>query len=177
MQISTTSLEENDPSCLDQDMSSQKFFHLLLIFGAGLSILGTLLFFRQNELPIGTASHHSNLIGQNTNTYLGPNQKTKGNSQLVRIQILVYNDPDPKGVTIVDADFDGANIPLKPRDIYGFRGQASFQKRGGKYKLRWEVERNGPGWPKTVTHEEQVTVDPNDLWIQITIVGDKAEIS
>lgn len=158
-------------------MTSQKFFNLLLIIGASLSMLGVLLVFKQNGLCLGEAAHHVGLVSQNTNTYLGPNQKLNGNPQLVRIQVLVYNDPDPKGVVISSADFDGSSIPLKPRDIYGFRGQASFQKPGGKYKLRWEVERSGSGWPKTVSHEEQVTIDPRDLWIQITIIGDKAEIS
>lgn len=116
------------------------------------------------------------LTGQNTNNYLGPNQKNARNGDLVRIQVLVYNDPDPKGVTINEAKFDGTSIPLKPRDIYGFRGQASFQKEPGKYKLSWEVERSGTGWPRSVKHEEQVTVDGRDLWLQITITGDKAVI-
>lgn len=116
----------------------------------------------------------SGLFAQNTNTYLGPNQKTT--SDLVRVQVLVYNDPDPKGVIITQATFDGSSIPLKPRDIYGFRGQASFQKRPGKYKLRWQVERSGTDWPRTVSHEEQVTLDGRDLWLQITITGEKAVI-
>lgn len=116
-------------------------------------------------------------VAQNTNTYLGPNQKIPGNPQLIRVQILVYNDPNPKGVTIVDAQFDGTSIPLKPRDIYGYRGQASFQKSPGKYKLKWEVDRDQQTWPRTVEHEENVILDARDLWIQITIIGEKAEIS
>lgn len=80
-------------------------------------------------------------------------------------------------MTIVDAEFDGMSIPLKPRDIYGYRGQASFQKRAGKYKLKWTVNRDDQTWPRAVDHEENVILDGRDLWIQITIIGDTAEIS
>lgn len=140
-------------------------------------MMGVLLFFKQGDLPLMAASHHSSLITQNTNTYLGPNQKVPGNPQLIRVQVLVYNDPNPKGVEIGEVDFDGTSIPLKPRDIYGFRGQASFQKSPGKYKLSWVVERDKQAWPRTINHEEEVILDPRDLWIQITITGDTAEIS
>lgn len=140
-------------------------------------MLGVLLFFKQGELPLMSLNHHAGLVAQNTNTYLGPNQKIHGNPQLVRVQILVYNDPNPKGFRMVSAEFDGADIPLKPRDIYGFRGQASFQKSPGTYKLRWEVEGDRKAWPRTVKHEENVTLDSRDLWIQITLTGEKAEIS
>ncbi len=158
-------------------MSSPKFFQFLLILGTALFMFGTLLFFRQGELPLFAAHHHSKCIAQNTNTYLGPNQKIPGNPQMIRVQVLVYNDPNPKGVKIVNAQFDGTSIPLKPRDIYGFRGQASFQKSPGKYKLAWEVERDEQVWPRTIEHEEEVFLDQRDLWIQITILGDTAEIS
>ncbi len=117
----------------------------------------------------------THLTSQNTNTYLGPNQKLP--QELVRIQVLVYNDPNPKGVTITNVEFDGQNIPLKPRDIYGYRGQASFQKRSGKYKLIWKVNRSDNEWPRTISHEEEVIISPRDLWIQITIIGNEASIS
>lgn len=117
------------------------------------------------------------LFAQNTNDYLGPNQPIPGNPQFVRIQILVYNDPEPKGVRIESVTFDGQKFPLKPRDIYGYRGQASFQKRPGKYKLYWEVNRDDTNWPRTLKHEEDVFIDKRDMWIQITIVGNEASIS
>lgn len=157
-------------------MNSQKFFQFLLIFGTVLMMLGTLLFFKQGQLPLLGANHYD-LVAQNTNTYLGPNQKIPGNPQLIRVQILVYNDPNPKGPTILNAQFEGTSIPLKPRDIYGYRGQASFQKPPGKYKLKWTVERDGINWPRTVDHEEEVILDERDFWIQISIVGNNAEIS
>lgn len=157
-------------------MSSQKFFQFLLVLGAGLSLLGITLFFKQGKWPLIT-SVKSDLLAQNTNTYLGPEHKLPGNPQMTRVQILVYNDPNPKGVTIVKASFDGASIPLKPRDIYGYRGQASFQKSPGKYKLKWEVEGDKKVWPRTVDHETEVFLDARDFWIQITINGNNAEIS
>lgn len=117
-------------------------------------------------------------FGQNTNDYLGPTQRKPANAKLIRVQILINDDPNPSGVQIQSAEFDQQKIPLKPRsDIYGFRGQASFQKQPGKYKLRWTVKRDESAWPRTVVHEEEVTLDPRDLWIQITVTGEKAEIS
>lgn len=157
-------------------MNSQKFFQFLLIFGTALAVISTLLFFRQGKLPL-FCTNHFNLTAQNTNTYLGPNQKVPGNRQLIRVQVLVYNDPNPKGVVIDHVDFDGSSVPLKPRDIYGYRGQASFQKPPGKYKLKWTVERDEKTWPRTIDHEEEVFLDERDFWIQITILGNNAEIS
>lgn len=158
-------------------MSYQKFFQFLLVLGTALFMLSTLLFFKQRDIPIFGAKHHSELIAQNTNTYLGPNERIPGNPQLIRVQILVYNDPSPRGVKIVNAKFNGKSIPLKPADIYGYRGQASFQKPPGKYKLTWEVERDKETWPRTIDHEEDVFLDARDYWIQITVTGDIAEIS
>ncbi len=157
-------------------MSFQKFFQFFLILGTALLMLALFQFFQGGNGAIEGGQHY-NLLSQNTNTYLGPNQKVPANSDFVRVQILLYNDPDPKGVTIRSATFDGTEIPLKPRDIYGFRGQASFQKRGGKYLLKWVVDRNQGDWPRTVEHEEEVILSPLDLWIQIAIVGGNAEIS
>ena len=158
-------------------MYSQRFFQFLLVLGTALVMMGTLLVFKQKELPIFTATHHSSLISQNTNTYLGPHQKIPGDPRMVRVQILIYNDPNPKGVKITSAEFDGTDIPLKPRDIYGYRGQASFQKPPGKYKLKWVVDRDTQDWPRKIEHEDTVVLDSRDLWIQITINGDRAEIS
>jgi hypothetical protein len=118
------------------------------------------------------------ILGQNTNDYLGPKIRKPSNAKLVRVQILVNDDPNPSGVQIQSAEFDSQKIPLKPRsDIYGFRGQASFQKKPGKYRLKWVVKRDTTAWPRTVSHEEEVTLDPRDLWIQITINGENASIS
>lgn len=157
-------------------MRSKKFFQFLLILGTGLFMLGTLLFFKQGELPL-LGAHHGDLLAQNTNVYMGPNQRLPGNPQLVRVQILLYDDPSPKGVRLTQAEFDGSSIPLKPRDVYGYRGQASFQKPPGKYKLKWTVERDEQAWPRTIDHEEEVFLDPRDFWIQISITGNTASIS
>jgi hypothetical protein len=116
-------------------------------------------------------------FGQNVNDYLGPNKKVPGNPQLIRVQVLVSDDPNPQGVQILEVKFNQQSVPLKPRDIYGFRGQASFQLPPGKYKLKWKVKRDQIDWPRTLPHEEEVTLDPKDLWIQITISGETASIS
>lgn len=158
-----------------QDMLKERFFHLLLMAGTALFMMGTLLFFKQGAYPL--SSHHSGLLAQNVNEYLGPSQRSPGNAKLIRVQVLVNDDPNPEGVQIVNAELDQKSITLKPRDIYGFRGQASFQLKPGKYKLRWTVRRDKFAWPRTVEHEEEVTLDPRDLWIQITINGENASIS
>lgn len=116
------------------------------------------------------------LAAQNVNDYFGPNERTPGPEQ-VRVQILVNDDPSPQGVQIVSAQFHGQSIPLKPRDIYGFRGQTSFQVRPGKYTLKWKVRRDRIVWPRIISHEEEVLIDPRDLWIQITITGGHASIT
>ncbi|MBU6384231.1 MAG: hypothetical protein KGQ49_02625 [Verrucomicrobia bacterium] len=155
-------------------MGAQRFFQFLLLLGTGLCIMGTFLFFQQGEIPLVCGR---GLIAQNTNTYLGPNERLPEGPSLVRVQVLVYNDPNPKGAKIVKASFAGASIPLKPRDIYGYRGQASFQKSPGKYKLKWTVEIDDKNWPKTVDHEEEVILDERDFWVQISIIGSAAAIS
>lgn len=117
------------------------------------------------------------LLAQNTNDYMGPRAPIPGNPQLVRIQLMVHDDPNPQGVKIVSVRLHHHDMTLKPSDIYGFRGQTSYQVRPGKYTLRWVVRRDPHIWPRTITHEEEVDVSPKDFWIQINITGDKAAIS
>ena len=117
------------------------------------------------------------LFCQNINTYLGPKQPTSTGQKLVRIQILVNDAEDPSGAQIKEVRFDGKSIPLKPRDIYGFRGQGSFQVRPGTYQLKWTVNRSRVTWPRTETFTNEVEVNPRDLWLQITITGETASIS
>ena len=113
-------------------------------------------------------------MAQNVNTYLGPKQQSPG---LVRIQVLVNDSPNPAGPQISQVEFDGKSIPLKPRDIHGFRGQAGYQVAPGKYKLKWTVRLDKVYWPRTQSFTQEVVVDPRDLWLQITITGEEANIS
>ena len=99
-----------------------------------------------------------------------------GNPQLVRVEVIVRDSPEAGGVQVQNASFNGQGIPLKPRDIYGNRGSSSFQVPPGKYKLRWIVQRDKVEWPRTISHEEDVTIDPRDLWLQIYIEGEEASI-
>jgi hypothetical protein len=109
-------------------------------------------------------------------TYLGPTAPIPGDPRLVRVEILVKDGPDLGGVQMETVTFNGISIPLKPRDIFGKRGGASFQVAPGKYTLRWTVNRSKTQWPRTISHEEIVTIDPRDLWVQILIEGDEASI-
>jgi hypothetical protein len=94
----------------------------------------------------------------------------------VKVQILIRDSAQLGGVKILSVEFDGQSIPLKPADIYGIRGEAGFQKKPGKYALKWTVERDQVVWPRRISHEEEVAISPRDLWIQITIEGDQASI-
>jgi hypothetical protein len=113
---------------------------------------------------------------QSQNTYLGPIQPIPGNPQLVRIQISVRDSPESGGPQVQSVSFAGYAIPLKPRDVYGNRGGASFQLPPGKQKLVWKVRRDKTYWPRVISREEEVTIDPKDYWIQISIVGESATI-
>ena len=71
-----------------------------------------------------------------SNTYLGPIKPAPGTDKLIRLEVLVRDSPQANGLQIVSVTFDDTDIPLKPRDIYGNRGNASFQVKPGVYKLR-----------------------------------------
>lgn len=155
-------------------MKEQKIIHLLLILGATLCVLNLFIYFSQEPNPILPNTSNTALVTQNT--YLGPTSPVPGNPHLVRVEILVKDSTDLAGVQIQSVTFDDQSIPLKPRDIFGKRGAASFQLQPGKYTLRWTVNRDKIVWPRTITHEEEVTIDPRDLWVQILIEGDNASI-
>ncbi|HSX25372.1 MAG TPA: hypothetical protein VLE89_00005, partial [Chlamydiales bacterium] len=91
-----------------------------------------------------------------TNNYMGPKQKVPDSSHLVRVEVRVNDSPDPSGFQIQKVRFDGKTIPLKPRDIHGYRGAGSFQKRPGTYKLKWVVNQDHFAWPRNIAHEEVV---------------------
>jgi hypothetical protein len=142
--------------------------------GAALILLGIAFAYPKEKKLVLPDSFSNAFLAQNT--YYGPITPIPGNPQLVRVQVLVRDSPASGGVQIESAEFNGQGIPLKPRDIYGNRGGASFQVPPGKYKLRWRVKVDKQTWPRATEHVEEVNVDPRDFWIQITIVGDEASI-
>ncbi len=149
----------------------QRLFQLLALAGTLLGILAVSLFFQKRTVPFAAIN---SLIAQNT--YMGPVQPAPGKRQPVRVEVMVSDSPEAGGVQIQEVEFDGSPIPLKPRDIYGNRGGASFQKEPGTYRLYWRVNRTKSAWPRNTSHEEVVTISPRDLWIQIIIEGEKASI-
>lgn len=110
------------------------------------------------------------------NTYLGPTESDPASQNLIRVELLVKDSPDLSGVQIQNVTFNRRDIPLKPRDIFGKRGAASFQLPPGKYMLRWTVNRDKLIWPRTTSYEEEVLLDDRDLWVQITIEGSDVSI-
>ena len=141
-------------------------FYFLLLF---VCLVGMVFCFNQDTASLCNAD-----IVQNT--YFGPKTPRTGNQILVRVQILIHDSPDPSGVQISQVNFNGQNIPLKPRDVSGFRGEGSFQVPPGTYDLVWVVERDKLVWPRQIDHEEVVTISPRDLWIQLSIVGETVSI-
>ena len=115
------------------------------------------------------------LFGQSS-TYLGPKAPVPGNPKLVRVVVLVQDSQELAGVSIHSVSFNQTDIPLKPRDIHGYRGGASFQLPPGEYPLEWVIQRDKTYWPRKITHKEIVTISPKDMWIQIQIIGDQASI-
>lgn len=143
-------------------MRERLLHYFLLAAGTAVCLTAFLLFFSQQ------------LYGQYS--YQGPTHPVPGNPQLVRVEVLVRDSPEEGGVQIQSVTFNGHGVPLKPRDIYGNRGSASFQVPPGKYKLAWVVQRDKVEWPRLLSHEELVTIDPRDLWLQISIEGEEASI-
>jgi len=148
-------------------MKDRRFFQFLFAVSTALSLFAICL----SLLPGKGAGQ---LIA--AYSYQGPTQPVPGNPHLVRVEVILRDSPALAGVQIKSADFNGQGIPLQPRDIYGNRGTGSFQVPPGKYKLRWVVQRDRVAWPRTITREEEVTIDPRDLWIQIEVVGENASI-
>jgi len=110
------------------------------------------------------------------NTYFGPIAPAPGNQQLIRVEVIIRDDPAPGGLQVQEVQFNRTKIPLKPRDVNGFRGQGSFQLPPGKYKLTWKLNRDKFAWPRTVSHEQEVNLSARDLWVQITINGEETSI-
>jgi hypothetical protein len=156
-------------------MASMRFMQVLVCAGALLAASSLVLFFKRAPLSSGSDGSQGLLA---SNTYFGPtNQWAPGNSNLIRVQILIRDSDDDAGPQVLSVTFNQKEIPLKPRDIYGNRGTASFQLPPGKYKLQWKTNQDKVAWPRNTTHEEELTLSPRDLWIQIEIDGDKASIS
>ena len=109
------------------------------------------------------------------NPYKGPTSPVPG---LVRVEIQVNDDPELGGVTIADVSFNGKTVALKPAGVRGYRGGVSLQVPPGEYDLIWHVSRGKKaGWPSTVEHKQKVKVGQRDVWVQITIQGEKASIA
>ncbi len=152
-------------------MKEQNFIQTLFVLGISLVVLNLFFYFSKSPENI----EPNTLLAQNT--YMGPTEPIPGNPSLVRVEVLVRDSPALAGVQIRNVIFDQKEIPLKPRDILGKRASASFQLPPGNYTLRWTVEKDKVIWPRTTTHEEIITIDPKDLWIQILIEGDQVSIS
>lgn len=108
--------------------------------------------------------------------YYPPEQTPAPGETLTRVEVLVYDDPKLGGLQVVSASFNEEAIPLKPRDIYNYRGSASFALRPGTYELDWTVERDPRIWPRTIDHTKNIEIKSGEFWVQIKIEGNQASI-
>ncbi len=97
-------------------------------------------------------------------------------SQKIRVQILVYDQPDLGGLTIQEVSFNGTTLALQPADLNGFRGGGSFALSPGSYSLNWIVSRDARVWPRTIKHRQTVQITSKDSWMQVTIQGDQVTV-
>lgn len=149
-------------------MDPLRFFRLVTLSGA-LLISASLYLFCQNQgvKPLALIA---------STTYMGPKHPLPNDAERIRIEITIRDSAKNGGPQIEEVFFNQQQIPLKPRDVYGSRGNASFFLPPGKYKLEWTVNRDNFAWPRSTTHKEEVLVSPRDLWIQVSIEGDSASI-
>lgn len=151
---------------------------LLALSGAVLTLISSLLFFIKKDPIVRNSSLETvALMASAGNTYFGPKAPVKGNPQLIRVQLLAKDAQESSGPQLVSVTFYNRDVPLKPRDVHGNRGSASFQVPPGKYKLRWTTSRDKFAWPREEEHEEEITVSPRDLWLQLEIQGNQAQIN
>jgi hypothetical protein len=149
-------------------MRGSKLLHCFFVLTSLLTAVG--IFFALSSKTPAQAKVH---IAQ---TYMGPTEPIPGNPYLVRVELLVKDSPDAGGIQIESVTFAGRDIPLKPRDIFGKRGAASLQLPPGKYPLSWTVNRDKIIWPREVSYNQEVSLSPRDLWVQILIEGEHASI-
>ncbi|MBS0625232.1 MAG: hypothetical protein JSS32_04210 [Verrucomicrobia bacterium] len=156
-------------------MKKTRLFQVLALFGTALFLIAAILIFRHSSTIKVGQIFDSNLLVQNT--YLGPTSPVPGNPLLIRVEITLNDDPQLAGLEIESAQFNGTSIPLNPKAaVNGYRGKASFQLPPGQYKLTWRVNRSKKYWPRSITHEEIVTLDPRDQWVQVIVIGEEASI-
>jgi hypothetical protein len=139
---------------------AQRILHLILLVGAALFGTGVILFFMLNPCNAQTP-------------YYGP---TSPQSNLIKVDIQIYDDPDLGGVRVEEASFNGQSIMIKPPGLHGFRGGGGFQVKPGSYRLVWVVSRMSTDWPRTIRHEQKIQVKQGDVWIQVSIHGNRVDI-
>ncbi len=110
-------------------------------------------------------------------TYYGPHVvgPSVPGQHVVRVEVLVYDDPAQGGLRPQEVIFNGHSIALKPRDIHSYRGGGSFQVAPGTYPLEWVVLRDKITWPRTLTYKESIVIDKSSMWVQVTIRGGQLE--
>lgn len=151
-------------------MGEKRRLSALLVLATLLCSLNLFLYLS----PQKQTSSQEKIISQST--YFGPTSSVPGNPELIKVEVLIHDSPKLSGVQIQSVVFNGQAIPLKPRDIFGKRGEASFQLPPGTYSLRWTVQRDKLLWPRTLSFSEEVILDAKDLWVQILIEGEEVSI-
>lgn len=97
--------------------------------------------------------------------------------KIVRVEINVYDNTSKDFYDVIEVKFNNQQIPLQKADASGRRARKYYQVKPGTYALEWKVSKSKFGWPRSTTHEKEITINPNDKFAYIEIKGEKASFS
>ena len=104
------------------------------------------------------------------------NNKAQKN-ELVRVEIEVLDDTNQDHYDIIDIEFNNKPISLLKAGAVGRRARTYFQLSPGKYLLKWKVSKSSYSWPRYTTHKETITINKNDKFVHILVIGDKVDVT
>lgn len=105
--------------------------------------------------------------------YYGP---TSPSPSSIKVQVMVYDEPEPGILKIESVTFNGRNVRLQSPDLNGFRGGGGFQLQPGKYSLEWKVSRGSMAWPRTLSFKKTIEIQSRDRWVEVTVRGSEASV-
>lgn len=99
------------------------------------------------------------------------NKLLKNKKNVIRIEIVVFDDLEAQNGKILEVKLDDVNLILKPSDPSGSRGTSFFQLFPGKHVLKWTVQNNKYKWPRYTKYKQELKIKKQDQWIHIRIEG------
>jgi hypothetical protein len=99
------------------------------------------------------------------------------NEDLIRVQIIIYDNTKKEYNDIVKVTFNNQNIILQTADTNGKRAIKYYQLPPGDYKLKWKVSKSDFAWPRSKSFEKNIELQKTDKYVFIMINGDQITIS